>query len=303
MLSICISDKGMLLVDAAIKGKKKIVVKNFTRAVGDGAFYMNENGFADYDRVREYLVAALNDLGNKDKKAYVTIDSASIVYEEIKVPFQTDRKVKVDLRQYMARFGAKANAYVADYKLNGKEKIEGRVMCNVSVIFVYAKVISEISRLMSSVGITPLAVDIAQNASLKIINKCIEDKTCKFDKEFILLDYKQDFVTLYLYKDGVKCHTENFEMKEKNGTRSYFLELKTKVDVINDIANERMITPTNIYVTGEVMQIKWALQKLANVEDMNVNQLPMPKKVIKNIKNIEFNEYYASLGTLMRALK
>lgn len=303
MLSICISDKGMLLVDAAIKGKKKIVVKNFTRAVGDGAFYMDENGFADYDRVREYLVAALNDLGNKDKKAYVTIDSASIVYEEIRVPFQTDRKVKVDLRQYMARFGAKANAYVADYKLNGKEKIEGRVMCNVSVIFVYAKVISEISRLMSSVGITPLAVDIAQNASLKIINKCIEDKTCKFDKEFILLDYKQDFVTLYLYKDGVKCHTENFEMKEKNGTRSYFLELKTKVDVINDIANERMITPTNIYVTGEVMQIKWALQKLANVEDMNVNQLPMPKKVIKNIKNIEFNEYYATLGTLMRALK
>lgn len=290
MLSICISDKGMLLVDAAIKGKKKIVVKNFTRAVGDGAFYMNENGFADYDRVREYLVAALNDLGNKDKKAYVTIDSASIVYEEIRVPFQTDRKVKVDLKQYMARFGAKANAYVADYKLNGKEKIEGRVMCNVSVIFVYAKVISEISRLMNSVGITPLAVDIAQNASLKIINKCIEDTTCKFDKEFILLDYKQDFVTLYLYKDGVKCHTENFEMKQKNGTRSYFLELKTKIDVINDIANERMITPTNIYVTGEVMQIKWALQKLANVEDMNVNQLPMPKKVIRNIKNIEFNE-------------
>lgn len=287
MLSICISDKGMLLVDAAIKGKKKIVVKNFTRAVGDGAFYMNENGFADYDRVREYLVAALNDLGNKDKKAYVTIDSASIVYEEIRVPFQTDRKVKVDLKQYMARFGAKANAYVADYKLNGKEKIEGRVMCNVSVIFVYAKVISEISRLMNSVGITPLAVDIAQNASLKIINKCIEDTTCKFDKEFILLDYKQDFVTLYLYKDGVKCHTENFEMKQKNGTRSYFLELKTKIDVINDIANERMITPTNIYVTGEVMQIKWALQKLANVEDMNVNQLPMPKKVIRNIKNIE----------------
>ncbi|MCI8729354.1 MAG: hypothetical protein HFK07_06000 [Clostridia bacterium] len=302
MLSICISDKGMLLVDAAIKGKKKIVVKNFTRAVGDGAFYMNENGFADYDRVREYLVAALNDLGNKDKKAYVTIDSASIVYEEIRVPFQTDRKVKVDLKQYMARFGAKANAYVADYKLNGKEKIEGRVMCNVSVIFVYAKVISEISRLMNSVGITPLAVDIAQNASLKIINKCIEDTTCKFDKEFILLDYKQDFVTLYLYKDGVKCHTENFEMKQKNGTRSYFLELKTKIDVINDIANERMITPTNIYVTGEVMQIKWALQKLANVEDMNVNQLPMPKKVIRNIKNIEFNEYYAPLGTLLRSI-
>lgn len=292
----------MLLVDAAIKGKKKIVVKNFTRAVGDGAFYMNENGFADYDRVREYLVAALNDLGNKDKKAYVTIDSASIVYEEIRVPFQTDRKVKVDLKQYMARFGAKANAYVADYKLNGKEKIEGRVMCNVSVIFVYAKVISEISRLMNSVGITPLAVDIAQNASLKIINKCIEDTTCKFDKEFILLDYKQDFVTLYLYKDGVKCHTENFEMKQKNGTRSYFLELKTKIDVINDIANERMITPTNIYVTGEVMQIKWALQKLANVEDMNVNQLPMPKKVIRNIKNIEFNEYYAPLGTLLRSI-
>ncbi len=302
MLSICISDKGMLLVDAAIKGKKKIVVKNFTRAVGDGAFYMNENGFSDYDRVREYLVAALNDLGNKDKKAYVTIDSASIVYEEIRVPFQTDRKVKVDLKQYMARFGAKANAYVADYKLNGKEKIEGRVMCNVSVIFVYAKVISEISRLMNSVGITPLAVDIAQNASLKIINKCIEDTTCKFDKEFILLDYKQDFVTLYLYKDGVKCHTENFEMKQKNGTRSYFLELKTKIDVINDIANERMITPTNIYVTGEVMQIKWALQKLANVEDMNVNQLPMPKKVIRNIKNIEFNEYYAPLGTLLRSI-
>ena len=302
MLSICISDKGMLLVDAAIKGKKKIVVKNFTRAVGDGAFYMNENGFADYDRVREYLVAALNDLGNKDKKAYVTIDSASIVYEGIRVPFQTDRKVKVDLKQYMARFGAKANAYVADYKLNGKEKIEGRVMCNVSVIFVYAKVISEISRLMNSVGITPLAVDIAQNASLKIINKCIEDTTCKFDKEFILLDYKQDFVTLYLYKDGVKCHTENFEMKQKNGTRSYFLELKTKIDVINDIANERMITPTNIYVTGEVMQIKWALQKLANVEDMNVNQLPMPKKVIRNIKNIEFNEYYAPLGTLLRSI-
>ena len=302
MLSICISDKGMLLVDAAIKGKKKIVVKNFTRAVGDGAFYMNENGFADYDRVRECLVAALNDLGNKDKKAYVTIDSASIVYEEIRVPFQTDRKVKVDLKQYMARFGAKANAYVADYKLNGKEKIEGRVMCNVSVIFVYAKVISEISRLMNSVGITPLAVDIAQNASLKIINKCIEDTTCKFDKEFILLDYKQDFVTLYLYKDGVKCHTENFEMKQKNGTRSYFLELKTKIDVINDIANERMITPTNIYVTGEVMQIKWALQKLANVEDMNVNQLPMPKKVIRNIKNIEFNEYYAPLGTLLRSI-
>ena len=302
MLSICISDKGMLLVDAAIKGKKKIVVKNFTRAVGDGAFYMNENGFADYDRVREYLVAALNDLGNKDKKAYVTIDSASLVYEEIRGPFQTDRKVKVDLKQYMARFGAKANAYVADYKLNGKEKIEGRVMCNVSVIFVYAKVISEISRLMNSVGITPLAVDIAQNASLKIINKCIEDTTCKFDKEFILLDYKQDFVTLYLYKDGVKCHTENFEMKQKNGTRSYFLELKTKIDVINDIANERMITPTNIYVTGEVMQIKWALQKLANVEDMNVNQLPMPKKVIRNIKNIEFNEYYAPLGTLLRSI-
>ncbi len=202
----------------------------------------------------------------------------------------------------MARFGAKANAYVADYKLNGKEKIEGRVMCNVSVIFVYAKVISEISRLMNSVGITPLAVDIAQNASLKIINKCIEDTTCKFDKEFILLDYKQDFVTLYLYKDGVKCHTENFEMKQKNGTRSYFLELKTKIDVINDIANERMITPTNIYVTGEVMQIKWALQKLANVEDMNVNQLPMPKKVIRNIKNIEFNEYYAPLGTLLRSI-
>ena len=91
-------------------------------------------------------------------------------------------------------------------------------------------------------------------------------------------------------------------MKQKNGTRSYFLELKTKIDVINDIANERMITPTNIYVTGEVMQIKWALQKLANVEDMNVNQLPMPKKVIRNIKNIEFNEYYAPLGTLLRSI-
>lgn len=301
MLSICISDKGLLLVDSKVS-KKKVVVKKFTRAVTD-ACYMDVDGFRDYDKVREYLVQALNDLKFKGKKAYVTIDSASVVFDEIKVPFRTDRKVKVDLKQYMARFGSKANAYVADYRLNGKETVAGKTMCKVSVIFVYAKVIAAISKMLESLKIVPVAIDVAQNASLKIINKCIKDKTCKFDREFILLDYKEDFVTLYLYKDGIKRHTENFEMHETPETRKYFMELKTKIDVIIDIANERMITPTNIYVTGEVMQIKWALQKLANVEDMNVNQLPMPKKVIKNVKNIEFNEYYAPIGTLLREVK
>ncbi len=104
MLIYLYHDKLCCSLDAAIKGKKKIVVKNFTRAVGDGAFYMNENGFADYDRVREILLAALNGTWEiRNKKAYVTIDSASIVYEEIRVPFQTDRKVQGRPKQYMAR--------------------------------------------------------------------------------------------------------------------------------------------------------------------------------------------------------
>ena len=290
-----------MIVNASVN-KKKMVVKDFTRAITD-ACDMGPDGFKDFDIVRENLVQALNDLNIKDKKAYITIDSASIVFEEVEVPVVDSRKVKVDLKQYMARFGAKASAYVADYRLNGKKKVGDKMVCDVSVIFVYGKVIADIARLFESVNITPIAIDVAQNSSLKIINKCMEDTSCKFDRQFILFDFKGDFITLYLYEDGVKRHTENFEMTEKPETRKYFMELKSKIDVINDVADKLEITPTNIYVTGEVFKIRWALQKLANVEEMNVNQLPMPKKLIKGVSNLEFNEYYGPIGTLLREVK
>ena len=247
MLSICISDKGLMVLDAVVK-RKKMVVKKFTRAITN-ACDMGPDGFKNYDEVRENLVQALNDLNiKKPKKAYITIDSASIVFDDIQVPLRDDRKAKVDLKQYMARFGAKASAYVADYRLNGKRKVGGETVNDISVIFVYAKVIAEISRLCNSLNITPIAIDVAQNSSLKIINKCIKDKTCKFDRQFMLLDFKGDFITLYLYTDDVKVHTENFDMTETPETRKYFMELKSKIDVINDVADKHEVIPTNIYV-------------------------------------------------------
>ena len=303
MLSICISDKGLMVVDASLKNKK-MVVKKFARAITD-ACDMGPDGFKDFNAARDSLVELITDFGIKKKgaKAYVTIDSASIVFDDILVPEKDSHKANVDLKQYMARYGAKASAYVADYRLNGHVKVDGKNMSDVSVIFVYGKVIADIARLMKSVNITPVAMDVAQNSSLKIISKCIMDKTCKFDNEFVLFDFKGDFITLYLYQNGVKMHTENFPMNEKPETKKYFMELKSKLDVIMDVADKEELTPTNIYVTGEIMQIKWALQKLANVMGININQLPRPKKVVEGVTNLEFNEYYAPIGTLLRSIK
>lgn len=302
MLSVYMNDDTVKIVEGTIKSKKfyiKKVCETETKAAS-----IETGNIKDVLELSQLIQGMLQDNEIKPQKAIVVLDNSRIVFRETIVPALPPKKLKIVLTTEFFSDNKQKNN-VIDYVIESKFKDEEKKnKYKIHITYQTTDSIQSIAKVLNELGIKCNAVDIGQNSTSKLLEDFFKD----VPGTNLLIDYKDTFLSLYVFEGGKRKYSKSSIIYAKPpedgfGELDYFInEMQNNVTSITRYYEQRNenTSISNIYITGNVKVFSdECVQMLANSTKLKVSYLPCPDNVI-GVDVIDFNSYSCAIGGLIR---
>lgn len=300
MICIYMNDDRVKIIEGKAGGK--ITVKKFFDIPTKTASLESGN-IKDIMAFSQILQECIQENELKTSDAYFVIDNNRLVLKEMIVPDVATAKVKqIIINEIFS--DNKTNTNTLDYIIADKFKNEEKKKrCKVYMTYLPTDAISNIYIAGSEVELKPKVLDIGPNSTTKLIEKMVKKKI-GLEETFILVDYKETFMTLYVFDKGKRQISKSTILygSEKNIDISYVVK-----EIINNVnsllrfyeSRNEDKSVSAVYLTGHISVLNDSMQELADSLSMVVSHLPCPSFVV-GMDLTDFNAYSCALGAFIR---
>ena len=301
MLCVNISDDRIKIVDGKFSGGRIIVNKCYEIDTKVGA--MDSGNIKDLMAFSQVLQECITSGGIKNTNLTYVLDNPRVIFREMNVPNVSQDKVKMIIANEIFSDSKMANNTL-DYTIDGTFKNEeGKKRARITVTYVSNDAIDSLHTAATELGMRPTVLDVAPNSMSKLIEKFYRANKGVLEETFVLLDYKDSFISLYVFDGGIRKFSKSSTMYVGEGaeSRAILSELTNNVNsVIRFYESRAGVNVTAIYVTGNVESLDDdVLQGLAESLNMMISHLPIPS-FVKGVDVIDFNKYSGAIGAFLR---
>lgn len=301
MLSVNIGDDKIKIVDGKMSGGKVIVNKCYDIETKVGA--MESGNIKDLMAFSQVLQDCINSGGIKGTNLNYVLDNPRVIFREMTVPSVSRDKVKLIVANEIFSDTKMANNTL-DYIVEGTFKNEeGKKRARITVTYVSNDAIDSLHTAATELGMRPTVLDVAPNSISKLVERICKSSKEMRDQTFVLLDYKDSFISLYVFDNGLRKFSKNSTLyvgatKDNN----YLLgELTSNVNsVIRFYESRSGKNVSAIYITGNIEALDdELLQGLAESLNLMISHLPIPS-FVKGVDIFDFNKYSGAIGAFLR---
>ena len=301
MLSVNIGDDKIKIVDGKASGGKIVVNKCFEIETKVGA--MESGNIKDLMAFTQVLQECINTGGLKASNLTYVLDNPRVIFREMNVPAVSADKVKLIIANEIFSDTKMANNTL-DYIVEGSFKNEeGKKRSRITVTYVSNEAIDSLHTAAMELGMRPTVLDVAPNAMSKLIEKFYKANKNVLEKTFVLLDYKDSFISLYVFDAGQRKFSKSSTLYVGNGKDNNYLlgEMTSNINsVIRFYESRSGVNVSAIYITGNVEALDdELLQGLAESLNMMISHLPIPS-FVKGVDIYDFNKYSGAIGAFLR---
>ena len=199
---------------------------------------------------------------------------------------------------------SKMSTTTLDYIVEGSFKNEeGKKRSRITVTYVSNDVIDSLHTAATELGMRPTTLDVAPNSISKLVEKFCRTSRRELEDTFVLLDYKDSFISLYVFDEGQRKFSKNSTLYVGGKMEDKYLlgELTNNINsVIRFYESRSGVNVTAIYITGNVEALSDnLLQGLAESLNMMISHLPIPN-FVKGVDIFEFNKFSGAIGAFLR---
>ena len=301
MLCVNISDDKIKIVDAKAGGGKVVVNKCYEIESKAGA--MESGNIKDLMAFSQAIQDCLNSENIKRANLIYVLDNPRVIFREMAVPDVGQEKVKLIVANEMFSDSKMANNTI-DYIVEGSFKNEeGKKRSRITVTYVSNDVIDSLHTAATELGLRPTTLDVAPNSISKLVERFCKTNRRELEDTFVLLDYKDSFISLYVFDEGQRKFSKNSTLYVGGKMDDKYLlgELTNNINsVIRFYESRSGVNVTAIYITGNVEALSDnLLQGLAESLNMMISHLPIPS-FVKGVDIFEFNKFSGAIGAFLR---
>lgn len=305
MICVYISDEKIKLIEGDARGNK-ISVQRFYD-INTKAGSLESGSIKDTVIFTQALQDCMQATNMKPGKAFYVLDNSRIVFREMIVPDVPEQKLKKVIQSELFADSKGQNSTI-DYIVIGKFKDDKKVSkLRVMVTYINNEIIDNLSVSAVELGLTPVSLDIGPNAMSKLIslyNSNANDRKL-LTKTFVLLDYKDTFISVYIFDEFVQQFTKSsvlYVTDPDNLDLSYLTsELSTQLN--STIRYYQSRNPEKsieaVFVTGNALVLDQIMQSLADSVNLMISHLPLPS-FVKGLELLDYNAFTCALGTFVR---
>lgn len=305
MICVYISDEKIKLIEGDARGNK-ITVQRFYD-INTKAGSLESGTIKDTVVFTQALQDCMQATNMKPAKACYVLDNSRIVFREMIVPDVPEQKLKKVIQSELFADSKGQNSTI-DYIVIDKFKDDKKVSkLRVMVTYINNEIIDNLSVSAVELGLTPISLDIGPNAISKLIslyNSNANDRKL-LTKTFVLLDYKDTFISVYIFDDFVQQFTKSsvlYVTDPDNLDLSYLAsELSTQLN--STIRYYQSRNPEKsieaVFVTGNALVLDQIMQTLADSVNLMISHLPLPS-FVKGLELLDYNAFTCALGTFVR---
>lgn len=301
MLCVNISDDRIKVVDAKVSGGKIIVTKCYEVETKVGA--MDSGDIKDLMAFSQVLQECITSNNIKPGNMTYVLDNPRVIFREMTVPDVSADKVKLIIANEIFSDSKMANNTL-DYIVEGTFKNEeGKKRARITVTYVSNEAIDKLHIAGTELGMKPTVLDVAPNSISKLIEKLVKTSKNEMEETFILLDYKDSFISLYVFDKGSRKFSKHATISASAARDNKYLlgDLTSNIsNVIRFYESRSGVNVTGIYITGNVEALDdELLQGLAESLNMMISHLPIPN-FVKGVDIFDFNKYSDAIGAFLR---
>lgn len=300
MINIYIGNDKVKILETTMN-KRKMVVKNFF-AITSPNDYIDNPDNKSFKELSQVIKDGIQEMQPKGKKVRVILDSNTIPYREMVLPPLPPMKMLTLIKNEIFTDEKLASSNTVDY-VEADKKVDDQKRSKFFITYVANEVLRDIENLIvKDMGYKLLSIDVAQNAVSKLISRM---KNLK--EQFVLLDYKETSVTVYLFVYGKHVYSVSKPViSEPNpkfqNERVYFIN--EMAGIILDTASffkERYegVDFNTVYVTGDVDKFSVCSDAIASKVGYEIHELPL-SSFVEDIDEVEFNQFSNTLGGVFR---
>lgn len=305
MICVYISDEKIKLIEGDARGNK-ITVQRFYD-INTKAGSLESGAIKDTVVFTQALQDCMQATNMKPAKACYVLDNSRIVFREMIVPDVPEQKLKKVIQSELFADSKGQNSTI-DYIVIDKFKDDKKISkLRVMVTYINNEIIDNLSVSAVELGLTPISLDIGPNAMSKLIslyNSNANDRKL-LTKTFVLLDYKDTFISVYIFDDFVQQFTKSsvlYVTDPDNLDLSYLAsELSTQLN--STIRYYQSRNPEKsieaVFVTGNALVLDQIMQTLADSVNLMISHLPLPS-FVKGLELLDYNAFTCALGTFVR---
>jgi len=301
MLSINVSDDKIKIVDGKSSGGKVVVNKCYEIETKVGA--MESGNIKDLMAFSQVLQECITSAAIKNTNLTYVLDNPRVIFREMNVPTVSQDKVKLIVANEIFSDSKMANNTL-DYIVEGTFKNEeGKKRSRITVTYVSNEAIDSLHTAAMELGMRPTVLDVAPNAISKLIERFYRTNKRALEKTFVLLDYKDSFISLYVFDDGQRKFYKSSTLYVGSAKDNKYLlgEMTSNVNsVIRFYESRSGVNVNAIYITGNVEALDdELLQGLAESLNMMISHLPIPS-FVKGVDIYDFNKFSGAIGAFLR---
>lgn len=305
MICVYISDEKIKLIEGDARGNK-ITVQRFYD-INTKAGSLESGAIKDTVVFTQALQDCMQATNMKPAKACYVLDNSRIVFREMIVPDVPEQKLKKVIQSELFADSKGQNSTI-DYIVIDKFKDDKKISkLRVMVTYINNEIIDNLSVSAVELGLTPISLDIGPNAMSKLIslyNSNANDRKL-LTKTFVLLDYKDTFISVYIFDNFVQQFTKSsvlYVTDPDNLDLSYLAsELSTQLN--STIRYYQSRNPEKsieaVFVTGNALVLDQIMQTLADSVNLMISHLPLPS-FVKGLELLDYNAFTCALGTFVR---
>ena len=301
MLSINVGDDKIKIVDGKSSGGKIVVNKCYEIETKVGA--MESGNIKDLMAFSQVLQECITSGAIKNTTLTYVLDNPRVIFREMNVPSVSQDKVKLIVANEIFSDSKMANNTL-DYIVEGTFKNEeGKKRSRITVTYVSNDAIDSLHTAAMELGMRPSVLDVAPNSISKLIEKFYRTNKRVLEKTFVLLDYKDSFISLYVFDDGQRKFYKSSTLYVGSVKDNKYLlgEMTSNVNsVIRFYESRSGVNVNAIYITGNVEGLDdELLQGLAESLNMMISHLPIPS-FVKGVDIYDFNKFSGAIGAFLR---
>ncbi|MBQ7653142.1 MAG: hypothetical protein IJS93_02075 [Clostridia bacterium] len=304
MICIYISDEKIKLIDGEQRGKKTVVKNCYDISTKAGS--LESGAIKDTVVFTQALQDCLQTTNIKPTKTIYMLDNNRIVFREMIVPDVPDAKIKKVIVSELFSDNKSANNTI-DYIVLEKFKDEKVSKLRIMVTYINNEIIDNLSVSATELGLTPVCLDIAPNTMAKLIGQygdSAQDKKL-LAGSFLLLDFKDTFISIYVFKDYVMQFTKStvLYVSDPDHPDLDYLASELSTQLVSTVRFYSSRNEGNkiekVFVTGNALVLDKIMQELADAVNMEVSHLPLPS-FVKGVELIDYNAFSCALGAFIR---
>lgn len=281
MISIYLSDKAVFVLEGKFSGKRINIKKAYDCIIGeDLAVGVTE------------IIKQINN--PKEKYAFV-VDSMETSLLTEKMHCVSQRHLDKTLEKVGIRSGKPVHNQL-DAIIDGIEEKENvNVETTAKITTIPQNLGLALQKVVKDCAINYEKIEIANTAEVAVINALASNLA----KNFVLMDYKSNFVTVSVYADAKQLTSYNIGFMENNPGLAYNRLAELGHRAIIEARTMHNIIIEEVYIVGMIENKDEVLKRLYNELTIKTTELK-PLKAVKGLTDQEFNKYFPAIGGLAK---